>query len=213
MATYTEVSICNLALNEVGVNTVIAALADDTPEARACTRWYAHCRDMLMVLYPWPWALSQLTITTAATEAPIQGWEYAYGGANSTLGAVVHRVIDIYSGARNPLPDNRVPFAVRSEGTTSLIVYTDAYATAADPIYFTCIARLTDWTTYHPPPLWAEALVLLLASKLAMSLSKDRTLREELRQRAHAAIGTAAMVLLPLDTDAEPTNAILASRS
>jgi hypothetical protein len=49
------VSICNLALSNLGKDN-ISALTDEGAEARACNQFYDHVRDTLLQVYPWSFA-------------------------------------------------------------------------------------------------------------------------------------------------------------
>lgn len=50
-----DVEICNLALHRIGAAT-ISTLADNTAEARACTRFYERTLRSLLSMYDWPFA-------------------------------------------------------------------------------------------------------------------------------------------------------------
>lgn len=52
----TDVEICNLALDYLGVTQKITSLADATRESQACGRWYSHAVDMALLALPWRFA-------------------------------------------------------------------------------------------------------------------------------------------------------------
>ena len=70
-----QLQICNLALNHLGMNSV-SALTDDNPSVDACNVFYEPVRDDVFRELKWPFATIQAVLTT--TSATIVGWDYVY---------------------------------------------------------------------------------------------------------------------------------------
>jgi len=67
-----EVSICNIALTELGAEPLVA-LADETKTARLCSLHYPIARDDLLSNYRWNFGLRRKALV-ALTEAPVFGF-------------------------------------------------------------------------------------------------------------------------------------------
>lgn len=162
------VSICNLALSNIGKDN-IASLADATAEARACSQFYAHVRDMLLQAYPWRWAGKTLSMAEVTNNKP-GAWEYAYAKPIDCL--KVRYVRPEYSESDIDLDGAKLDaFGVMHEieGET---IYTDI-----SPAFLRYTAQVTDPTKF--PPLFVEALAWQLSVRLAMPLTRDPSVRRE----------------------------------
>lgn len=69
-----EVEICNLALVNVGADT-ITSLGDDSDEARACNLFYNKLRDMMLRGFLWNFAITRVELAAEPT-TPV--WEWAF---------------------------------------------------------------------------------------------------------------------------------------
>lgn len=72
-----NVSICNLALQKLGSPNRIAALSEDSANARTMNACFEPLRDAELRRYRWKFTLSRATLAPSAT-APAFGYTYAY---------------------------------------------------------------------------------------------------------------------------------------
>lgn len=70
------VKICNLALLQVGENTIVST-DEKSKAARICKEIYAPGRDTVLESFPWSFAMRRGTLALLAGTAPIP-WAYAY---------------------------------------------------------------------------------------------------------------------------------------
>ena len=159
---YSEVSICNMALNHMGIGRVISKLTDATEEARACKRFYEHARDELLQEYPWNWAAS-VSELAETTEKSAFG-EHVYAVPTNAL-----RIRNVFSPSA---PQVRPNWHIRRSLGGGRIVITDI-----TPAWAEYTVRVTDPTEF--PPTWADALSWLLAAKLTLSLKGDGEARRQ----------------------------------
>lgn len=74
---YTDVSICNLALDTIGESN-IETLEDEGDVAAACSRIYPAVRDMLIVSHDWKFARRKKNLSVSGDETPINEWARAF---------------------------------------------------------------------------------------------------------------------------------------
>ncbi|MEQ1866567.1 MAG: hypothetical protein ABL996_18170 [Micropepsaceae bacterium] len=72
-----EVSICNLALQDLGRGLAITALDENSQAARACRLRYPFARDACLRAYNWNFAAARASLPALA-EAPAFGFAHAY---------------------------------------------------------------------------------------------------------------------------------------
>ena len=153
----TEVQICNLAISNLGISTLIADLAEDSNEARTCSLWYAPTRDAVLEDFPWAFAKRRVTLAEDSGD-PATDWDYVYIYPSDCL-KIRQLVLE---GIRNPRNDQRVEFEVAYDGTQR-VIYTDLYQ--AEAIY---TAQVTDPGIFHP--LFVIAMSWALAAAVAPGL-------------------------------------------
>lgn len=174
-----EVDICNMALTNIGAEG-ITALTEPGPEARACSRYYAHTRDMLLQSYAWRWA--QKTQSLGEIPNTKEGrWSHAYSIPNDCL-----KIISIRPPYGNEYEaHDHENLAERAryelEGNT---LYTHG-----SPILLRYIYRVTDPAKFSP--LFTDALSWHLAVRLAMPITRDPKMRADAWQVATNMTGQA----------------------
>jgi len=178
------VDICNMALMRCGSSAVIASLTEGSQEANLCNAFYAQCRDYVLRDYPWAFAQRQVPLAElAATAGEANGfpadWGYKYSYPSDCL--MAH---EVYSGIRNPRNDQRVPYKVMSDGVATAI-YTDLED--AELVY---TAKITDTTLFEPG--FISALAYLLASEIALPLTVQPRVLEQLLYGYQQAVSAAA---------------------
>lgn len=166
------VSICNLALSNLGKDN-ISALSEATAEARACNQFYEHARDLLLQGYPWRFAGKTASLAEVTNDKP-GAWSHAYNRPVDCL--KVRAVRPQYSTVdpcqQTAAEENANPYDI--EGGT---VYCNL-----SPAFLRYTFRLTDPTKYSG--LFIEALSWHLAVRLAMPLTRDPKMRADTWQLA-----------------------------
>lgn len=175
------VSICNLALSNIGKDN-IQALTDAGAEARACSQFYEHTRDVLLQGYPWRFAGATVSLAEVANNR-LGKWSYAYARPNDCMKA--RWVRPAYS-EDEPAPSEQeemsIPYEI--EGET---IYCNL-----SPAFLRYTSRLTDPTKFSP--LFVDALSWHLAVRLAMPLTRDPKVRADAWQVATQMTGQAQMM-------------------
>lgn len=146
---YSEVAICNLALQEIGRGMMITALDEATQAARACKLRYPYARDATLRGYDWNFAGARVELAKNAA-APAFEFANAYD-----LPADCLRVRAILDGEAD---DWKV------EGRQ---IVTDL----GDPIQIKYTRRVTDPAQFDP--LFVAALAARVAADIALSLSES----------------------------------------
>lgn len=154
----TEVTICNLALGELGSKTILA-LTESSSEARACRLFYEQTRDEVLRSHRWNFAIKRTTLSALSALPPF-GWDKQYQLPPDCL-----RVLQVNGWEECEREDN---WSV--EGGRLL--------TDASNVQLRYIARVTDASKYDP--IFIEALAVKLASKLAQPLTGSRTIPGDL---------------------------------
>lgn len=176
------VSICNLALSNIGAQN-ISSLSEATTEARACSQFYDHVRDMLLQAYPWRWAGKTLWLAEVANDKP-GAWGHAYQRPTDCL--KVRYVRPVYSDDPVDLEAVKIDgFGVMHE-VEGQSIYSDV-----SPALLHYTYQVTDPTKF--PPMFVEALAWHISVRLAMPLTRDPAIRREAFQIANGMQATAQM--------------------
>lgn len=212
MATDTEkgeVTICNLALNAIGVTSYISSLTEDSDEAKACQIAYPQARDEELEVTSPSWATARdrpapLDPTTLDLGEVKGGWKYAYALPADCL---PNGLRNVYSGVRAPRDDQQIRFAVEYDGATQqVIILTDQ-----ENPEFVYTARIEDATRF--PATFGRAVAERMAKDLIRGLRKDLKLLEEQRRLSGEASSIAvASAGRAQKQDPEPENFITAAR-
>lgn len=149
-ASTTFVSICNLALTELGAaNPPITDLADNTKPARACNRIFQHALEQSLRDHPWNFALKRATLA-ADTVAPI--WDYANAFPFPT-GAL--RIIEV---------DTTEEWVVEGQSILS---------DAAAPLNILYVDTVSDPTLFDA--MFVEAYAAKIAATIAFDITASRS--------------------------------------
>lgn len=164
------VSICNLALSNLGAEN-ISALSDAGAEARACRQFYEQTRDALLQVYPWRFAgktqaLAQITNTEAGK------WGYAYSRPNDCL--KVRWVRPQYS-VDDPCAQTHQQEISNPHDVEGDVIFCDL-----SPAFLRYTFKISDPTKF--PPLFVETLSWHLTARLAMPLTRDLKMRNDAYQ-------------------------------
>ncbi len=169
MAALSEVGICNMALNRIGARRVTSIEEDNTEvNAIRCRTHYDQTRDALLRSHWWRFAVARAELSEDAT-APDFQWENQFILPSDFL-----RLIDIY--------DSINPYELEGE----------RLLTDDDSVDLKYVKGVTDATKFDP--LFVEVLVLQLAMKLVMPISRDKVLRAELADELRGVLSVARRV-------------------
>lgn len=160
---YSDVQICNRALMEIG-DTSIINLSDGTEKAKACRLCYEDMRDALLADHPWLFAMKRASLGGALATASAFGFDYAYQLPTDCL-----TIRNVYGSGLDEFTYTQDAWT--REGETIL---TDEEA----PIYLRYVQRIEDPQKFPPP--FVEALVFLIASKLAGIIVRSNPLVERM---------------------------------
>lgn len=175
------VSICNLALSNIGKDN-IQSLTDAGAEARACSQFYEHTRDVLLQGYPWRFAGATVGLAEI-TNDKLGKWSYAYQRPSDCM--KIRWVRPQYSEDEPALTEQEelsIPYD--AEGQT---IYCNL-----SPAFLRYTTLLTDPSLF--PALFVEALSWHLSVRLSMPLTRDPKVRADAWQVANLMTGQAHMM-------------------
>ena len=155
---YDELLIRNLALYQIGVQAMVS-LTEDTMQKQVTDSLYPVCRDRLLASGYYDFAIRREIFDTPATTVP-EEWRYLY---RYDLPSYVLRVLEVY---RNPCGE---PLDNWEETGKQLCV-------DYDPVY-AVVAVEADVTEFSD--LFVDALSALMASEMAIPMTKNEQLRTQ----------------------------------
>lgn len=168
----TDVNIGNMALSRLGTQATIAALAENSTEARVVSVWYETVRDDLQGMMDWNF--NRVTRALSQSGTPPSRWAYSYAYPSDCL--KVWRLD--FSSAYWEWPDPVTPFEIGSDGTNSFLYCNETVAEAV------LLQRVTD------PNRFSAAFVLAfadsLAAVIAYPITQKRDVAAQLQQVATA---------------------------
>ena len=152
-----EVSICNSALLELGED-FITALTEDSKAARLCNLVYSEMRDELLRKYPWNFATERKEIGRLTSTPPF-GFAYEYQLPSDCLRVLGTNLGVEYSGVIWKVEGRKL----RSDMLFTHILYIrqETNTTLMDPLFRECLAARIAW-------------------KLAIPLTDDRQLANDM---------------------------------
>lgn len=155
---YSEVAVCNLALQEVGRGAQITAMDENNQAARACRLRYPYARDAVLRAYDWNFAARRASLPANAT-APSFEYALAYD-----LPADCLQVRSVFEGeAEMWVVEGRQ--ILTDMGAPLLVKYT---ALVTSPAAF--------------DPLFVQTLAARIASDIAVQLSESTSKAQSLWQ-------------------------------
>ena len=162
MAT-SSTSICNGALIRIGCAR-IAALTDDSDEARACNELYEQCRDALFRAHDWNFGIARAVLTQADTQ-PLSGFDYQYYLPADCL----------YIEDTNILGDEQTSWRIEQSVDGRRVLLTDETS-----VIIRYVTRALDFSQYDA--LFVDALIAKLAAELAIPLTGKQSLTATMYQ-------------------------------
>jgi len=158
------VNICNSALNLLGAST-IAALTDDTKNARLCNQRYEPVRNRVFRSHAWNCLHKRVQLAQNST-APVVEYDHAYALPSDCL-----RVLKIHNGTTDSI---KTALDYKLEGRN---IVTDL-----DTIFLIYIALDTDPNNYDT--YLRESISHQLSADLAYAITNNATLANQYMARA-----------------------------
>ena len=158
------VNICNSALNLLGAST-IAALTDDTKNARLCNQRYEPVRNRVFRSHAWNCLHKRLQLAQNST-APVVEYDHAYALPSDCL-----RVLKIHNGTTDSIASD---LNYKLEGRN---IVTDI-----DTVFVIYIALDTDPNNYDT--YLRESISHQLAADLCYAITNNATLANQYMTRA-----------------------------
>lgn len=169
-----DASLCNMALNHLGVTAVIANVTSDTTgEAKACRLFFENARDEALGDFPWPWATVPADLALVE-EDPSEEWGFSYRYPSDCLRLV--RIRSGIGGIINTFP-NAVPTVLNGGMTNNGLVRHRILRDGSgrlilcdlEDAVLEYVQRITDASQF--PADFCAAFSLLLASYIAPRLT------------------------------------------
>jgi len=158
------VNICNSALNLLGAST-IAALTDDTKNARLCNQRYEPVRNRVFRSHAWNCLHKRVQLAQNST-APVVEYDHAYALPSDCL-----RVLKIHNGTTDSI---KTALDYKLEGRN---IVTDL-----DTVFLIYIALDTDPNNYDT--YLRESISHQLSADLAYAITNNATLANQYMTRA-----------------------------
>jgi len=183
----TDIDIVNAALTEIGSTAFITTLDDSSEEARVAKIQYPHCLRRALEKAKPSFALKTDTLDTPLENVTRKNWLYAFELPVDFLcmsGIVVE-------GTIYPVPEASIEYDIQSEyldGSDTRILLTNL-----EEVEIEYVAHIETVSAFSAE--FAEALVILLASKFMAALPKDRKKAQELEAQFRALISEASAEL------------------
>ncbi len=187
-----------MAIMTLGSAATISQLDEGSTESIPCRAHFAQVRDTILRAFPWNWARRRVALTNLGN--PPSNWGFSYAYPTDCLQALSL----VLPGARIPRRDLAPPFEIGNDGTRR-VIYTDL--AQAELVYTGRVENVALWD-----PLAQEALVNLLASKIAMPLAVKPDLAQGAMNAYRVAMTMAAAQSLNEGHDLEPESEFLTAR-
>lgn len=190
------VSICNMALGNIGITQTIENLGDNNERARVCKLYYENVRDQVMRTMEPNFTQAFVTLAPVSGDPP-PGWAYQYRYPTDCL--IAKRITD-ENGARSigsalfldpretgyALDPPPIPFEVRADpGASGRIIVTDQ----PDAVLWYC-KRVTDPNDFDPE--FVMALAWMLAASIAIPMKVNPNVAQFASNQARMMLGDAA---------------------
>jgi hypothetical protein len=184
-----RVDICNQALAELPSG-LIVSIDEASPEAAYCRRLYPQCLSELLESHDWGFATRRAALAALANDRADE-WLFAYAvPADVATPRSIVSDIGGASGAGIPVPAfESAPYfemwsGLCSGGASFIVENGVLYSNVENATLEYGVKGVSE---AQMPAMFARALALELASRLAMPIKKDRTLKGDLVKQAEAA--------------------------
>lgn len=170
------VSICNLALGQLGAYRISSIENPQTDTEELCALYYPVVRDLLLESRDWSFLIKRVTLDTPNLPAPDWGFSQAF-----LLPTDVYRVIDVQRTTdTDPYATNYLNWALEGKRIVCDM----------DQVYVRYITRDVFETSYSQQ--FVMAFAMNLAAYMCIQITENRSLKVDLMQMAQAALEEAA---------------------
>lgn len=167
------VEVCNLALDHLGLAR-ISSITEGTAQAQRCALQYDYARDFVLSKHHWAFARGIQSLAQNVTNDRSSKWGYSYIAPSDllTIRKLVPEVEGVAAnayvyGVMDQAQDIIVPYEAEAGN-----IYCDQ--SPATLIYTRRVEDVTLW-----PSVFVDAVAAFLAFRIAMPLTKDRSLRSD----------------------------------
>ncbi len=175
MAAITEIDIYNMALARIGEKTIVSKT--DNSAAVVCAFFYPHVIDQVLREFKWSFAITRQLLADIDDDYYS---EYAYNYRLPSSPYCI-RVIDVFS------PDSGESYGNEPWQIEGRMLLSDL-----NPLGLKYVCRPSDPQDFDP--LFVEAVVLCLASKIVMGIRNDATVEASMLQQYLYIINEARMI-------------------
>lgn len=169
-----EIDIYNMALAHIGSTDKVADLNERSPERVQCSAFWPTSRDALFQYKDTPWNFATTQVALADLGDPPDGWLYRYRYPNDCLNAL--------QVMQNGNPAFCFPEAFRAQFVIGYEAAGRVILTNLPEAQMKYVRRIEEPERY--PSYFVEAAAFRLAAMIAMPLTKDSGLRNEMLQMA-----------------------------
>ncbi len=205
----TDIDICNMALSEIGSQTLITSIGEATPAGQQSELYYNQMRQKLLRTAPWGFARKTITLTELGTLAEGTSpypWLVKYEYPSDCMKfryiipppafLVSDDVPDVSSGLIVPWcgPSRAFRFlpAIDTDGDTPTPNVVKVLLSNVPSAYGVYTVDVEDPNLWEP--LFVDALVMLLAYKFVMPLAGNAGMKSDYFKLAEAAVLSARAV-------------------
>lgn len=161
----TDIEICSRALIRLGAKP-IDSFEDGTDKALACDLIYSSVLESELSIYPWRFAMKKVQLARH-TDTPTNEWKYAYQLPTDRIGGIFALFDSSQTGAAPKKAFEVFGDKVFCDYETVYVDYPYKPAESEFPAYFT------------------EFLVLAIAANLAVPITDQANLEDQMRTRAY----------------------------
>ena len=196
-----DIEICNIALARVAHTQPIVSFSEKSKAAELCAVFYAPMRDLVLQVFPWPFAGS--VVALADIRSPASGWAYRYRYPANCL-----KVRDIVQpGWRRSLTsDLQIPYQIGYD-SGGRVIHTDQPEAVCRFTF-----KVEDSTFFDPQ--FTDTLAWRIAMELALPLSSKPDLQQFAAQQYQVALTIAeGSAFEESQDDPEPESEFVSVRS
>lgn len=162
------VQIYNMALGNIGSKARVDSPSEPSPEAQACTLYYATCRDTVLAAHPWGFStkVANLALTSEDPLDTKWGYEYAYPADCLKMFRLLPEVT----------PSEPVPYVRRVSSDDSKVIWTNLEEAIGE-----YALAITDTSFFTPEFVWV--LSWKLGAAIAMKIRGDANIKQMAEQQ------------------------------
>ena len=171
------VSISNMALGYLGAQP-ITSIDENTQGARYCKIHYDNTRDATLRAFPWNFAETRVILGSVDVPTEHAHWDYAYAWPSDCMRALK---VTIQEDTEQVSQKYEVAVDALAVGGFTKLIFTNA----VDAV-LTYTAKVEDTTLFDPE--FVSAMALLLASRIAVPVTKSTKFEQAMLIKYNAAL-------------------------